>query len=150
MSCGPGDRGRCFGPSICCGEGLGCLLGSAASAHCEEENYLLTPCQAGGRPCGPEGGRCASSGLCCNSGTVYEICILKCVYRLHDDWNQFLLYLRGLHGGLWLPRGDRCHGSIPELFKELPNRSAASSPPRGQQRTERLLILQMASSPTCS
>ncbi|XP_007557632.2 vasopressin-neurophysin 2-copeptin [Poecilia latipinna] len=67
MPCGPGDRGRCFGPSICCGEGLGCLLGSAAAAHCEEENYLLTPCQPGGRPCGPEGGHCASSGLCCNS-----------------------------------------------------------------------------------
>uniref|UniRef100_A0A1A7WRE5 Arginine vasopressin n=2 Tax=Iconisemion striatum TaxID=60296 RepID=A0A1A7WRE5_9TELE len=66
MSCGPGDRGRCFGPSICCGEGLGCLLGSPASAYCEEENYLLTPCQAGGRPCGSEGGRCAASGLCCN------------------------------------------------------------------------------------
>ncbi|MEQ2162377.1 hypothetical protein GOODEAATRI_019150, partial [Goodea atripinnis] len=52
MSCGPGDRGRCFGPSICCGEGLGCLMGSPESAHCVEENYLLTPCQAGGRPCG--------------------------------------------------------------------------------------------------
>lgn len=73
MPCGPGDRGRCFGPSICCGEGLGCLLGSAAAAHCEEENYLLTPCQPGGRPCGPEGGHCASSGLCCNSGTVSSL-----------------------------------------------------------------------------
>ncbi|XP_034090849.1 vasopressin-neurophysin 2-copeptin [Gymnodraco acuticeps] len=67
MSCGPGDRGRCFGPSICCGEGLGCLLGSPETAHCVEENYLLTPCQAGGRLCGSEGGRCAASGLCCDS-----------------------------------------------------------------------------------
>ncbi|XP_041854322.1 vasopressin-neurophysin 2-copeptin [Melanotaenia boesemani] len=67
MSCGPGDRGHCFGPSICCGEGLGCLLGSPESARCLEENYLLTPCQAGWRPCGSEGGRCAASGLCCNS-----------------------------------------------------------------------------------
>ncbi|KAM8885702.1 vasopressin-neurophysin 2-copeptin [Spinachia spinachia] len=67
MSCGPGDRGRCFGPSICCGEGLGCLLGSSEMANCVEENYLLTPCQAGGRPCGSDGGRCAASGLCCNS-----------------------------------------------------------------------------------
>lgn len=69
MSCGPGDRGRCFGPSICCGEGLGCLLGSSEMANCVEENYLLTPCQAGGRPCGSDGGHCAASGLCCNSGT---------------------------------------------------------------------------------
>ncbi|XP_060927729.1 vasopressin-neurophysin 2-copeptin [Limanda limanda] len=67
MPCGPGDRGRCFGPSICCGEGLGCLLGSPETAHCVEENYLLTPCHAGGRPCGSEGGRCAASGLCCDA-----------------------------------------------------------------------------------
>ncbi|XP_029960644.1 vasopressin-neurophysin 2-copeptin [Salarias fasciatus] len=72
MSCGPGDRGHCFGPSICCGEGLGCLLGSPEAAHCVEENYLLTPCQAGGRPCGSEGGRCAAPGLCCNS----ESCVV--------------------------------------------------------------------------
>lgn len=70
MSCGPRDRGRCFGPNICCGEGLGCLMGSPETARCAGENYLLTPCQAGGRPCGSEGGRCAVSGLCCNSGTV--------------------------------------------------------------------------------
>lgn len=68
MSCGPRDRGHCFGPNICCGEGLGCLLGSPETAHCVEENYLLTPCQAGGRPCGSEGGRCAASGLCCDAG----------------------------------------------------------------------------------
>uniref|UniRef100_A0A3B4GIM1 Vasotocin-neurophysin VT 1-like n=1 Tax=Pundamilia nyererei TaxID=303518 RepID=A0A3B4GIM1_9CICH len=66
-SCGPGDRGRCFGPSICCGDGFGCLLGSPETAHCVEENYLLTPCQAGGRSCGSEGGHCAISGFCCNS-----------------------------------------------------------------------------------
>ncbi|XP_034026465.1 vasopressin-neurophysin 2-copeptin [Thalassophryne amazonica] len=67
MPCGPGDRGQCFGPSICCGEGLGCLLGSPEAVHCMEENYLLTPCQAGSRPCGSEGGRCAAAGLCCDT-----------------------------------------------------------------------------------
>ncbi|XP_028313251.1 vasopressin-neurophysin 2-copeptin [Gouania willdenowi] len=77
MSCGPGDRGHCFGPSICCGEGLGCLLGSPESANCVEENFLLTPCQAGGRACGSEGGHCAASGLCCTS----ESCVVdnECV-----------------------------------------------------------------------
>uniref|UniRef100_A0A8C6UVC1 Oxytocin n=1 Tax=Neogobius melanostomus TaxID=47308 RepID=A0A8C6UVC1_9GOBI len=50
MSCGPGERGRCFGPTICCGEGLGCLMGSPEASHCAEENYMLTPCQSGGRP----------------------------------------------------------------------------------------------------
>ncbi|XP_075875518.1 vasopressin-neurophysin 2-copeptin [Nelusetta ayraudi] len=72
MSCGPRDRGRCFGPNICCGEGFGCLLGSPETARCMEENYLLTPCQAGGRPCGSDGGRCAATGLCCNS----ESCVV--------------------------------------------------------------------------
>nr|XP_020449294.1 isotocin-neurophysin IT 1-like [Monopterus albus]XP_020449295.1 isotocin-neurophysin IT 1-like [Monopterus albus] len=79
MSCGPGDRGRCFGPSICCGEGLGCLLGSSETAHCVKENYLLTPCQAGGRPCGSDGGRCAASGLCCDaeSCTTDQTCLTE-------------------------------------------------------------------------
>lgn len=72
MSCGPGDRGHCFGPSICCGDGFGCLLGSPESAACVEENYLLTPCQAGGRPCGSDGGHCATSGLCCDAGQKSE------------------------------------------------------------------------------
>ncbi|XP_053726535.1 vasopressin-neurophysin 2-copeptin [Synchiropus splendidus] len=67
MSCGQGDRGRCFGPSICCTEGLGCQLGTPETSHCVEENYLMTPCQTGGRPCGSAGGRCAGSRLCCNS-----------------------------------------------------------------------------------
>ncbi|KAG7271684.1 hypothetical protein CRUP_025545 [Coryphaenoides rupestris] len=79
MPCGPGDRGRCFGPSICCGEGLGCLLGSPETVHCAEENYLLTPCQAGGKPCGSEGGRCAASGLCCDaeSCTTDQSCVTE-------------------------------------------------------------------------
>ncbi|XP_061880201.1 isotocin-neurophysin IT 1-like [Entelurus aequoreus] len=79
MSCGPGDRGRCFGPNICCGEGFGCLLGSPETAHCLDENYLLTPCQAGGKPCGSEGGRCAALGLCCDaeSCTADQACLME-------------------------------------------------------------------------
>ncbi|KAJ8413966.1 hypothetical protein AAFF_G00065640 [Aldrovandia affinis] len=67
MACGPGGRGRCFGPSICCGEELGCLLGSREMARCAEESYLPTPCEARGRACGAEGGRCAAPGVCCNT-----------------------------------------------------------------------------------
>ncbi|TSL28278.1 Vasotocin-neurophysin VT 2 [Bagarius yarrelli] len=67
MSCGPGDKGRCYGPNICCGEGLGCVIGSSATARCLEEEYLLSPCEAGGKACGPDEGRCAAHGLCCNS-----------------------------------------------------------------------------------
>ncbi|XP_076139258.1 oxytocin-neurophysin 1 [Alosa pseudoharengus] len=67
LSCGPGDRGRCFGPSICCGEAMGCYLGSPETTRCLEENFLPSPCEAGGRACGSEEGRCAAPGICCDS-----------------------------------------------------------------------------------
>ncbi|XDV49676.1 hypothetical protein PO909_018883 [Leuciscus waleckii] len=56
MACGPGNKGRCVGPRICCGAGLGCLLGSPE-----------TPCESSGTPCGAEGGVCAAPGVCCHS-----------------------------------------------------------------------------------
>uniref|UniRef100_A0A4W4GGT2 Oxytocin n=1 Tax=Electrophorus electricus TaxID=8005 RepID=A0A4W4GGT2_ELEEL len=67
MACGPGDKGRCFGPSVCCGEGIGCLLGSPEAMHCLEEENVPSPCEVGGRPCGPGVGRCAAPGVCCHS-----------------------------------------------------------------------------------
>ncbi|KAM9517389.1 vasotocin-neurophysin VT 1 [Salvelinus alpinus] len=72
MSCGPGNRGLCFGPSICCGEGMGCYVGSPEAASCAEENYLHSPCQARGRVCGSEEGHCAAPGVCCDA----ESCLL--------------------------------------------------------------------------
>ncbi|XP_036619500.1 oxytocin-neurophysin 1-like [Trichosurus vulpecula] len=66
LPCGPGSKGRCFGPSICCGEELGCYMGTAESLRCQEESYLPSPCQSGQKPCG-SGGRCAASGICCSS-----------------------------------------------------------------------------------
>ncbi|XP_044284290.1 vasotocin-neurophysin VT-like [Varanus komodoensis] len=65
IPCGPGNKGNCFGPSICCGEELGCYFGTPETLRCLEENYLPSPCEAGGRPCSA-GGRCAASGICCN------------------------------------------------------------------------------------
>ncbi|XP_072529614.1 oxytocin-neurophysin 1 [Salminus brasiliensis] len=67
MACGPGDRGRCFGPNICCGEGIGCVLGAPEAVRCLEEDYLPSPCEAGGKSCGPAAGRCAAPGVCCDS-----------------------------------------------------------------------------------
>uniref|UniRef100_G5E6V0 Arginine vasopressin n=1 Tax=Loxodonta africana TaxID=9785 RepID=G5E6V0_LOXAF len=64
LPCGPGGKGRCFGPSICCGEELGCFVGTAEALRCQEENYLPSPCQSGQKPCG-SGGRCAAAGICC-------------------------------------------------------------------------------------
>ncbi|XP_041588976.1 oxytocin-neurophysin 1 isoform X1 [Vulpes lagopus] len=65
LPCGPGGQGRCFGPSICCGDELGCFVGTAEALRCQEENYLPSPCQSGRTPCG-SGGRCAAAGVCCS------------------------------------------------------------------------------------
>ncbi|KAM4841678.1 oxytocin-neurophysin 1 [Thomomys bottae] len=65
LPCGPGGQGRCFGPSICCGDELGCFVGTAEALRCQEESYLPSPCQSGRKPCG-SGGRCAAAGLCCS------------------------------------------------------------------------------------
>ncbi|XP_049635362.1 vasopressin-neurophysin 2-copeptin [Suncus etruscus] len=65
LPCGPGGQGRCFGPRICCGDELGCFVGTAEARRCQEETFLPSPCQSGQRPCGT-GGRCAADGICCN------------------------------------------------------------------------------------
>uniref|UniRef100_A0AAY4BER4 Uncharacterized protein n=1 Tax=Denticeps clupeoides TaxID=299321 RepID=A0AAY4BER4_9TELE len=72
MACGPGDQGRCFGPSICCGEVMGCYVGSPETARCMEEDYLPSPCETGGKACGSEDGYCAAPGICCDA----EGCVL--------------------------------------------------------------------------
>ncbi|KTG32742.1 hypothetical protein cypCar_00046119 [Cyprinus carpio] len=66
-ACGPGNQGRCLGPSICCGAGLGCLLGSPETLSCMDENLQPGPCETGGVSCGARG-RCAAPGVCCDSG----------------------------------------------------------------------------------
>ncbi|XP_055023276.2 vasopressin-neurophysin 2-copeptin [Misgurnus anguillicaudatus] len=83
MACGPGNKGRCFGPSICCGAGLGCLVGSPETLICMEENYLSSPCETGGSSCGSEGGRCAAPGICCDS----ERCVMdsECMDQIRYD-----------------------------------------------------------------
>ncbi|XP_029449561.1 vasotocin-neurophysin VT-like isoform X2 [Rhinatrema bivittatum] len=65
IPCGPGNRGHCFGPNICCGEEVGCYIGTSETLRCLEENYLLSPCEAGGKPCTTDG-RCAAPGICCS------------------------------------------------------------------------------------
>nr|XP_045012963.1 vasopressin-neurophysin 2-copeptin [Jaculus jaculus] len=65
LPCGPDGKGRCFGPRICCGDELGCFVGTAEALRCQEENYLLSPCQSGQKACG-SGGRCAAAGICCS------------------------------------------------------------------------------------
>nr|XP_034958988.1 vasotocin-neurophysin VT-like [Zootoca vivipara] len=76
LTCGPGKKGNCFGPSICCGEEFGCYIGTPETLRCLEENYLPSPCEAGGKPCSA-GGRCAALGICCNdeSCTTDAACV---------------------------------------------------------------------------
>ncbi|XP_028379388.1 vasopressin-neurophysin 2-copeptin-like [Phyllostomus discolor] len=50
LPCSPGGKGRCFGPSICCGDELGGSLGTAEALRCQEETYLPRPCQRGQKP----------------------------------------------------------------------------------------------------
>ncbi|XP_075384084.1 neurophysin 2-like [Tenrec ecaudatus] len=66
LPCGPRGLGRCFGPYICCGDQLGCFMGTREALACQREKYLEAPCQVGQKPCG-YGGRCASKGLCCST-----------------------------------------------------------------------------------
>ncbi|GCB75462.1 hypothetical protein scyTo_2000032 [Scyliorhinus torazame] len=65
MQCGPENKGHCFGSRICCGERFGCYIGTSETVKCEKENYIFSPCEPIGRSCGKEGGKCASSGICC-------------------------------------------------------------------------------------
>uniref|UniRef100_A0A4W3IES7 Oxytocin n=1 Tax=Callorhinchus milii TaxID=7868 RepID=A0A4W3IES7_CALMI len=79
LPCGPDDRGRCFGPRICCGRDIGCYVGTAETLGCRGENYLPSPCEPAGRPCGSERGKCASPGICCDDGyTVKFIDYASC------------------------------------------------------------------------
>nr|XP_006006073.1 PREDICTED: mesotocin-neurophysin MT-like [Latimeria chalumnae]ABZ04536.1 mesotocin precursor [Latimeria menadoensis] len=82
IPCGPGNRGQCFGPNICCGEEFGCYFGTSETQRCLEENYLPSPCEAGGKPCGTNGARCAAPGICCSdeSCTLDSACNLEFVF----------------------------------------------------------------------
>ncbi|KAL0979093.1 hypothetical protein UPYG_G00180420 [Umbra pygmaea] len=104
MSCGPGEQGHCFGPSICCGEGLGCWVGSPETAQCLEENNLPTPCQAGGRPCGSEAGRCAAPGVCCDSESCVldPDCLEESLYHFPSPGDQSIGVTRNSPGELLL------------------------------------------------
>ncbi|XP_039613891.1 neurophysin 1-like [Polypterus senegalus] len=88
MPCGPDNKGRCFGPSICCSEELGCYIGTSESARCLEESFLSSPCEASGRVCGlEEDGHCAAPGICCDEESCHmdAICSQGEIYSSHLD-----------------------------------------------------------------
>uniref|UniRef100_UPI00398F09E3 oxytocin-neurophysin 1-like n=1 Tax=Pristiophorus japonicus TaxID=55135 RepID=UPI00398F09E3 len=82
MPCGPGNRGRCFGSSICCGEEIGCYIGTSETMRCQKEDYLPSPCEPAGRLCGQSGGKCASSGICCTeeSCATDPMCDIRIIF----------------------------------------------------------------------
>ncbi|XP_001115045.1 oxytocin-neurophysin 1 [Macaca nemestrina] len=84
LPCGPGGKGRCFGPNICCAEELGCFVGTAEALRCQEENYLPSPCQSGQKACG-SGGRCAVFGLCCSPDGCHAdpACDMEATFSQH-------------------------------------------------------------------
>ncbi|XP_037667063.1 LOW QUALITY PROTEIN: vasopressin-neurophysin 2-copeptin [Choloepus didactylus] len=75
LPCGPGGKGRCFGPSICGAPTSWLLRGHGREAlRCQEETYLPSPCQSGQRPCG-SWGPLRRAGICCDDescGTASE------------------------------------------------------------------------------
>ncbi|XP_064101142.1 oxytocin-neurophysin 1-like [Macrobrachium nipponense] len=66
-SCGPGLQGRCLGPEICCGETIGCFLGTRESQICRTENLIPVTCNNSDlKTCGvSRSGHCSAVGLCC-------------------------------------------------------------------------------------
>ncbi len=69
--------GTCFGPNICCGQDIGCLIDSPATAACASEDFKNTPCQPHGKECRTlDYGRCATNNLCCNPGNFNKLCTL--------------------------------------------------------------------------
>lgn len=67
--CGTGNRGICYGPSICC-SGVSCLLNESLMT-CRIESLRARPCQLPGKACGQQG-RCAPvRGFCCRSGQAF-------------------------------------------------------------------------------
>ncbi|XP_035180078.1 vasotocin-neurophysin VT [Oxyura jamaicensis] len=103
LPCGPGNRGHCFGPGICCGAELGCYVGTAETRRCAEEDYLPSPCQPGGQPCG-SGGHCAANGVCCSADTcaVDTSCLEEGSERAEEAAEKNLTVLDGSAGDLLL------------------------------------------------
>ncbi|CAF0709965.1 unnamed protein product [Brachionus calyciflorus] len=72
--------GTCFGPRICCGPDIGCLIDSKETNVCKFEDVnSREPCMPYGKQCEKvEYGRCATSNLCCNPDHCLED--LSCNY----------------------------------------------------------------------
>lgn len=65
--CGPLGMGQCFGPSLCCGQFIGCHLNTPDSQVCKMEDSDPSPCLNDVPHClSVHRGFCATNGVCCN------------------------------------------------------------------------------------
>lgn len=73
----------CFGPKICCGPDMGCLIDTKETTVCQLEDLKSNvPCQPYGKICDKvEFGRCATSNLCCNPGKISKVKIYR-IYKI--------------------------------------------------------------------
>ena len=62
----------CYGPRICCGQEIGCLLDTKETLSCRnEDTESASPCTPYGKSCSKvEFGRCATNRLCCSPGKL--------------------------------------------------------------------------------
>ncbi|XP_058808014.1 neurophysin 1-like [Phymastichus coffea] len=80
-ACGHEEQGRCFGPYICCGPTMGCLIGTPETLRCRKESLYSRPCVAGFAMCQGNSGRCAANGICCSQ----ESCLIDSACKLVDE-----------------------------------------------------------------
>ncbi|XP_015604200.1 neurophysin 1 [Cephus cinctus] len=95
-SCGADKQGQCFGPRICCGPSLGCLIGTPETHKCRKESLFSRPCIAGYAMCRGNTGRCAANGICCTQ----ESCYVDDTCRITDDVNNDHRIISELNGFL--------------------------------------------------
>ncbi|XP_069679050.1 mesotocin-neurophysin MT-like [Periplaneta americana] len=82
--CGPAKLGHCYGPAICCGPQIGCLIATPDTARCLSEAASPVPCIAPtGAQCGEgkSAGRCTANGVCC----THESCYIDIKCRLTNE-----------------------------------------------------------------
>ncbi|TRY77040.1 hypothetical protein TCAL_13899 [Tigriopus californicus] len=90
--CGPLGMGQCFGPSMCCGQYIGCHLNTPDTQVCKTENSNPIPCDNDVPRCqSVRRGFCATNGFCCNDQgecTPEEKCLVE---NLSDFPSPFIL-----------------------------------------------------------
>ena len=82
--------GTCFGPRICCGPEMGCLLDTKETLTCRQEDAKSSPCKPYGKTCSKLSyGTCATENLCCNPDHCVPDADCSNIDISGDDLNDF-------------------------------------------------------------